>query len=166
MMAIKKILLGLILILFSIPPVFPVTLQWDANSESDLAGYNIYRSQTDGSGYTKVNQNLITSTAYTDSTPTYLQTYYYVATAVNTGGLESGYSNQVQYNYVCRGDANLDQSISVSDAVAVASYIVGSTQLIGEALLAADANNDGQVTVSDVVAIQLSIVGLGSLRCP
>ncbi|MEJ2081404.1 MAG: hypothetical protein P8Y94_04345, partial [Acidobacteriota bacterium] len=32
-----------------------VTLHWDPNSESDLAGYNVYRSNTPGSGYSKLN---------------------------------------------------------------------------------------------------------------
>ncbi|MEJ2147461.1 MAG: Ig-like domain-containing protein, partial [Acidobacteriota bacterium] len=74
-----------------------VTLHWDPNSESDLAGYNVYRSNTPGSGYSKLNSNLLSSTSYTDSSLTPGSTYYYVCTAVNSSGLESGYSNQVSY---------------------------------------------------------------------
>lgn len=74
-----------------------VTLEWDPNSEPDLAGYNIYRSQQSGSGYVKLNSSLIQATSYTDDTIQYGVTYYYVATAVNTSGLESGYSNEVAY---------------------------------------------------------------------
>jgi len=74
-----------------------VTLQWDANTESDLAGYNLYRSTSQGSGYAKVNNSLISRASYTDSAIAYGRTYYYVCTAVNDSGLESGYSNEVAY---------------------------------------------------------------------
>ncbi|HRV07196.1 MAG TPA: Ig-like domain-containing protein [Acidobacteriota bacterium] len=74
-----------------------VTLEWDPNSEPDLAGYNVYRSLRSGTGYVKLNGFLIRNTTYTDSTISYGTTYYYVATAVNAAGLESGYSNQISY---------------------------------------------------------------------
>jgi len=41
-----------------------------------------------------INSSLDSNTAYTDSTVTSGTTYYYVATAVNSGSEESGYSNQ------------------------------------------------------------------------
>lgn len=42
----------LILAILTLPTLAlgaPITLQWDANSESDLAGYRIYQSNTPGS---------------------------------------------------------------------------------------------------------------------
>ena len=79
-----------------------VTLQWDANTEEDLAGYNIYRSLETGANYTQLNSELITETQYEDLTPLPYTEYYYVATAVNTDELESGYSNEVPYSYSCQ----------------------------------------------------------------
>ncbi len=73
------------------------TLQWDPNSESDLAGYNLYRSTSSGSGYSKVNSSLISSPCFTDDSILLGVTYYYVCTAVNISGLESGHSNEVSY---------------------------------------------------------------------
>ena len=75
---------------------FGVMLLWKENSEDDLAGYNIYRSTTPGSGYQKINTSLIRWYRYTDKDVTTGETYYYVVTAVNTSGGESGYSNEVK----------------------------------------------------------------------
>jgi len=70
-----------------------VDLDWDDNSEGDLAGYNIHRSQTDGGPYSQIDSVGLTS-AYTDTGLTGGTTYYYVVTAVDTGTNESGNSNQ------------------------------------------------------------------------
>lgn len=71
-----------------------VSLDWANNTESDIAGYNVYRSTTSGTGYTKVNVGLVSSSAFLDTGRTNGTTYYYVVTAVDTGQLESGFSNQ------------------------------------------------------------------------
>ena len=42
-----------------------VTLSW--NSASDAAGYNVYRSTTSGSGFAKINTQLVTETTYKDT---------------------------------------------------------------------------------------------------
>ena len=73
-----------------------VSLSWTASTSTNISGYNVYRSNTSGGPYTKVNGSLITSTSYTDTTVQAGQTYYYVATAVNTSNVESSYSNQAQ----------------------------------------------------------------------
>jgi hypothetical protein len=70
-------------------------LSWGP-SPSTVVGYNVYRSTTPGGPYTKINFSLDASTVYTDSTVQSGQTYYYVSTAVDATGMESGYSNQLQ----------------------------------------------------------------------
>jgi len=72
-----------------------VLLDWNNNTEFDLAGYNVYRSTTSGSGYVKLNSALLTSSDYTDTNIVNGTTYYYVATAVDTVGLESVNSSEV-----------------------------------------------------------------------
>jgi len=73
-----------------------VLLYWERNSEPDLAGYNVYRSTTAGSGYQRINYSLISKPKYTDKQSVKGETYYYVVTAVNISGGESGYSNEVE----------------------------------------------------------------------
>jgi hypothetical protein len=71
-----------------------VALSWTASSTSTVSGYNVYRSTTSGSGYSKVNGTLVAGVNYTDSAVQNGTTYYYVTTAVDAGGSESGYSNE------------------------------------------------------------------------
>jgi fibronectin type 3 domain-containing protein len=71
-----------------------VALTWNA-STSTVAGYNVYRTTTSGTGYIKVNSSLVGVLNYTDSTVQSATTYYYVTTAVDASGNESVYSNEV-----------------------------------------------------------------------
>ena len=70
-----------------------VELEWSANSEPDLKGYNVFRSLIDGGPYTQTGSS--TTPGYTDSTIEFDTTYYWVITAFDEAGNESGYSNQV-----------------------------------------------------------------------
>jgi endonuclease I/fibronectin type 3 domain-containing protein len=72
-----------------------VTLIWNANSENDLAGYNLLRSINSGGPYTQVNGTLLTDTMYMDSAVNNDTTYYYVVTAIDTNNNISASSNQV-----------------------------------------------------------------------
>jgi VCBS repeat protein len=82
-----------------------VTLAWDPNSESQVAGYNVYRSNQSGSfPSTPLNGTLVRTTSFTDSTALD-GTYYYVARAVSTDGKESASSNQVQVTVSAAGSS-------------------------------------------------------------
>jgi len=83
-----------------------VTLAWDANSESDLAGYRVHygTSSTSYSVHIDVNK----ATSYTVAGLTAGQTYYFAATAYDTSGNESGFSNMVSSTTV--SDLNIAPS--------------------------------------------------------
>jgi fibronectin type 3 domain-containing protein len=55
----------------------------------------VYRSTVSGGPYTKIDTSLITLETYADSNVTAGQTYYYVATEVDTSGNEGAYSTQI-----------------------------------------------------------------------
>lgn len=76
------------------PVTHTVSLSWTASTTTGVAGYNVYRSTTSGSGYVKLNGALVTPVNYTDSSVSNGATYYYVTTAVDGSGNESTYSNQ------------------------------------------------------------------------
>jgi len=72
------------------PPVqHTVDLTWD--TDTSAVSYSVYRSLTEGS-YALL-ASALTSTSYTDATVVSGETYYYVASATNAAGEESGYSN-------------------------------------------------------------------------
>jgi fibronectin type 3 domain-containing protein len=63
---------------------------------ASVSGYNVYRSTASGTGYIKLNSSLVSGLTYTDSSVQNGTTYFYVATAVDSGGTESTYSNEMQ----------------------------------------------------------------------
>ncbi|MFH1822662.1 MAG: hypothetical protein ABH830_03095 [Patescibacteria group bacterium] len=88
-----------------------VTLAWEANSESNLAGYKLYYGSRPGGPYNgadaiegnspidlpldylyDINNPEITLTGLTEN-----ETYYYVVTAYAEDGTESGFSNEVSF---------------------------------------------------------------------
>jgi fibronectin type 3 domain-containing protein len=72
-----------------------VSLSWNP-SPSQVMGYNVYRGTTAGGPYAKLNSKPDANTTFMDTSVAASHTYYYVTTAVNSSGQESGYSNQVQ----------------------------------------------------------------------
>jgi Abnormal spindle-like microcephaly-assoc'd, ASPM-SPD-2-Hydin len=74
--------------------VHDVALTWTASTSSGVTGYNIYRGTVSVGPYTQLNSSLVAGTTYTDSTVEAGQTYYYVATAVNSTKAQSEYSKQ------------------------------------------------------------------------
>jgi hypothetical protein len=97
-----------------------VGLVWNNNSESDLAGYNVYRSTTSGSGYGKLNGALLTDLNYIDDINTTDITYYYVVTAVDTASNESNDSNEVYSGLY--GDFTGNDIVSLNDLAEFVIY--------------------------------------------
>jgi hypothetical protein len=77
------------------PTSHQVALTWNP-STSVVVGYNVYRSTQSGGPYTELNSSPVLVDTYTDKTVLASQTYFYVLTAVDAGGVESGFSNEVQ----------------------------------------------------------------------
>ena len=73
-----------------------VDLSWEASTSPSVAGYNVYRATSASGSYSRINAVLNASMSYSDSTAQSGQTYYYATTAVDSSGVESAYSNQVQ----------------------------------------------------------------------
>lgn len=75
-----------------------VTFEWDANSESDLAGYRLYQSQESGIYIFGDGNQVATVEVGTETveiTDVADGTYFWVLTAYDISGNESGPSNEV-----------------------------------------------------------------------
>jgi hypothetical protein len=73
-----------------------VTLQWDRNLEPDIALYRLYVGiQSIKAGNPPLLGFSTQDTIFSVDGLDYLTTYYFVVTAVNRAGLESGYNNEV-----------------------------------------------------------------------
>jgi fibronectin type 3 domain-containing protein len=77
----------------SAPVSNSVALSWTAGSSSAVA-FNVYRGSQSGGPYTRLNPNSVSVMQYTDSSVSSGQTYYYVATELDSSGNESAYSGE------------------------------------------------------------------------
>lgn len=142
-------------------------LEWDPNSESDIAGYNIYLATGTEGSLVQLNSDPVPSTTFTDNTLSTHQIYYFAVTAVNTSGLESDFSDQVEVDLICRGDSNGDGYRNVLDVVRIQNSIVGNINLSGPDEIASDLNDSSSVDVIDTVRLLNYLVGNISLPdCP
>lgn len=98
----KKFILALAMVFLLACPAsadIQATLEWSPNSEPDLAGYNVYRSETTGTGYQFINSVPVGTETFTDVSLEPNKTYYWVVTAFDNEipENESGYSNEVSF---------------------------------------------------------------------
>jgi len=73
-----------------------VDLSWSINTESDLAGYRVYRSEKQGERGQPLQSELLLAPSFRDLTAKPGQQYWYTATAVDRAGNESAPSDQAQ----------------------------------------------------------------------
>jgi hypothetical protein len=78
-----------------------IDLSWTPNTESDLAGYSVYRQEIDSKGVaagtaTRLNPTPVAGPAYRDQTAVAGRRYVYFVTAIDTAGNESAPSDAVQ----------------------------------------------------------------------
>ena len=88
-----------------------VKLTWNASLGADgtLAGYDIYRSTSSGTGYSKLNTSTVSSTAvsYEDTTVQKGNTYYYKIKSVDSSALESDFSTETFVAYYLMSTTSL-----------------------------------------------------------
>jgi hypothetical protein len=70
-----------------------IDLVWSPNSESDLAGYNVFRHE-EGAEAVQINSQLVKTPAYRDLTVQAGRKYFYSVSAVDVRGNQSGRSRE------------------------------------------------------------------------
>jgi hypothetical protein len=72
-----------------------IELSWAINPETDIAGYNVYRSEQEGAMGTRLNPELLLTPAFRDMNALPGRRYFYTAAAVDRSGNESPISAAV-----------------------------------------------------------------------
>jgi hypothetical protein len=142
-----------------------VELTWEANSEPDLIGYNVYRVTVDrigpGSGSSRasrLNVGPVGEASFLDEWVTEGETYSYVVTAVDTAGLESDASGLAMVRYdpgigalslaihpnPSFGSATLSFVAPLGSAVAARIYSVGG-RLVRELTTVVNGSTDASL---------------------
>lgn len=157
-----RILVLLLLAIF-FPPVLSasssVSLAWDANRETNLAGYHIYRALDSPNRFVRLNTSLNPLPSFTDSTVVAGNTYFYTVTAVNDSGQESGFSNPVTVTLPAgnRAPSALDDEVTVAASHSIEINV-----------LANDSDPDGDplqvISVGQASAGSVTIVSTSLVR--
>jgi hypothetical protein len=69
-----------------------IELSWAINPETDIAGYNVYRSEREGAPGARLNPDLLLTPAFRDMNAVPGRRYFYSVTAVDRSGNESAAS--------------------------------------------------------------------------
>jgi hypothetical protein len=72
-----------------------VSLKWSTSTSPNISYYKVYRATVNGGPYSLLATN-VSVTSYSDSSVQSGSTYFYVTTAVDSSGMESGYSDVAQ----------------------------------------------------------------------
>jgi len=149
-------------------------LQWDPNSEVDLAGYRVYCWNDSGHilnpalvSYSADVNNV--TTAMINGLSPYL-TYYVAVTAYNEAGLESGFSNLISLypEYPCPlGDISGDGYVDISDVMLALKIAVGKINPSNEQLACGDVAPvrngvlapNGRIDTGDAIVMMSKMVG-------
>jgi hypothetical protein len=76
-----------------------ISLDWDDNTEGDLAGYSVYRSTQANGVYQRMSSSLLSDSSFTDSLVDGDVVYYYYVTAEDLDHNESGHHAPVASIY-------------------------------------------------------------------
>jgi hypothetical protein len=129
-----------------------VTLAWDANSETNLAGYKLHYGSASGQFPTVVDVgNVLTATV----SNLVEGTYFFVATAYDTEGLESDPSNEVSYSVPGSPPtiSNIaDQTINEDSSTSALPFQVADQETpVNSLRLSASSSNPALVPISSIV---------------
>ncbi len=73
-----------------------ISLSWNKNKELDLAGYNVYRSESFHGSYLKLNTSTLVDTFYSDNSVVTGQFYYFFIKAIDNQSNESKSSDTIK----------------------------------------------------------------------
>ncbi len=139
----------------------PPTTNTDGTPLTDLAGYKIYYGTSSGN-YTQII-NVGNVTTYPVSNLTAGATYYFVVTAYDTSGYESGYSNQV--GKTIAGGISQQYSLAVTKGGTGSGTVTSSPSGISCGFTCSASYNSGSVVTLSVSPSSGSVFSSWSGAC-
>jgi hypothetical protein len=97
-----------------------LTLAWDPNTEPDIAGYKLYCGEASGRYIASIDVGNVTQFQPTLKNLNPGDKAFFVVSAYNTSGLESGYSNEVSYTKPALPQPTLEISVDAFGMVQLA----------------------------------------------
>jgi PKD repeat protein len=140
---------------------------WDANPDTQVAGYYLYYGQNSGSYTGKIDVG--NKTNYSVSNLTEGKTYYFAATAYDLARTESGYSNEANstINYTAPA-ANFTASttsgpapLSVTFTSTSSGTITGYSWNFGDGTSSTSANPAHSYSTAGTYSVSLTVTGPG-----
>ena len=108
------------------PPGQSVTLVWNANTDPNVAGCNVYYGVSSGNYTSMVNAGNVTNTTVSGLVAGV--TYYFAATTYDSAGDQSGYSTEVAYTVTTAAAAQVQiRSAPAGQFILTVSGQVGKT---------------------------------------
>lgn len=156
----------------TIPPVKPksftatgrntfINLKWEKSGEKDLAGYNVYRSDTPLSGFRQLTNTEFTE--YRDKNLVNSRKYFYRVSALDLAGNESELSETIQGMPVAPGPTHVSGQIE-SDTVwysGASLYILeGPVRIVDKAALAIEPGTEIRSKGGGII-VEGSLLALG-----
>ena len=129
-----------------------VTLQWDANTESNLAGYNLKYGRSSGRYSSVVNVGKSTVTTVSNLVDGW---YFFAVTAYDTMGLESDPSDEVPYlppSTPPTISPIANQTVIMNSATPAIPFQIGDQETpVGNLVISASSSNPELVPVSRIL---------------
>jgi PKD repeat protein len=151
--------------LIATPGDLNISLLWNANSEPDLQGYNVFRSEA-GGPYAKINGSLVTQPSFLDTAVSSGTQYCYKVQAVNPGGSSPDSAAAcatpvVDGVLIRRGDVDGTGVVELTDVINLIGFLfLGNPQNL-DCFDAADADDTGVVELTDAI-VEIGWLFLGS----
>lgn len=126
-----------------------LTVHWQANTEDDIHGYNVYRKSATETSYTKVNADVVLAVSFDDGGVDFGVQYTYYLTAIDNFGNTSGASAQLSQTLYMPGDSDGNNLVTIADVTPMI-YLYGAAEGDSDYVARVDANRDGVIDANDI----------------